>query len=376
MPDTLPTVWPAEPHTLAKHGILKSYLEAWAAILSKAGSSNAPELLFVDGFAGPGEYSTGEPGSPIIALNAVLEHTQTLPRPIRFRFIEKDTKRYQHLRARLARERERISTSRRVLVDDPINGDCQTEIRKLIAERELRCKVLGPALFFLDQFGYSKISMCLLREIMAHRQCEVFSYLNHQRLSPYLSDPTKTAVITDAFGDESWQQAVALEGDARQLCLIKAYRDAIRKNAGVRFVWSFAMFDSGAHLLHWLVFSTNNLSGLEHMKKAMWLADKAGAYRFSDRVDARQQTFFSTLDDEWLATELSKRLIGKVMNEDELKVFVLTQTPFYRYKGVVRLLKTTGRVSEVNGGQQWPIQFTGTTSSVPQACPKQQCLFD
>ena len=32
--DTLPTVWDAERHTLAKHGILKTYLEAWVAILS------------------------------------------------------------------------------------------------------------------------------------------------------------------------------------------------------------------------------------------------------------------------------------------------------------------------------------------------------
>ena len=27
-----------------------------------------PEILYIDGFAGPGEYEGGEPGSPIIAL--------------------------------------------------------------------------------------------------------------------------------------------------------------------------------------------------------------------------------------------------------------------------------------------------------------------
>jgi hypothetical protein len=32
--------------------------------------------VFVDGFAGPGRYSQGEEGSPIIALKAVIEQTR------------------------------------------------------------------------------------------------------------------------------------------------------------------------------------------------------------------------------------------------------------------------------------------------------------
>jgi hypothetical protein len=33
-----------------------------------------PRLLLVDGFAGPGRYATGEPGSPLIMLDALLSH--------------------------------------------------------------------------------------------------------------------------------------------------------------------------------------------------------------------------------------------------------------------------------------------------------------
>ena len=373
--DTLPTVWDAEPHTLAKHGIFRSYLEAWAAILSNA-SFAASELLLVDGFAGPGEYATGEPGSPVVALSAILDHSRTLPKPVRCVFIEKDVKRHQHLCARLARDHARTSASSRVIVDDPIRGDCEFEIRKLIAKRKADRKPLGPALFFLDQFGYSQISMSLLKEIMSNGQCEVFSYLNCQRLSPYIADSTKAAAITDAYGDESWRAAIALEGDARQQCLITTYMEAIRKNAWVEFVWSFAMFDTGAHLLHWLVFSTNSLSGLENMKKAMWAADKGGTYHFSDRVDPRQQVFFSTLDDEWLAAELSKQLMGEVLDEDQLKEFVLTRTPFYRYKAVMQLLRKTDRVSSVNQGQKWPIRFVKATQPVATVKPKALSLFD
>jgi len=34
------------------------------------------------------------------------------------------------------------------------------------------------------------------------------------------------------------------------------------------------------------------------MKKAMWRADRTGTYRFSDRVDASQQTFFTSMDND------------------------------------------------------------------------------
>jgi three-Cys-motif partner protein len=63
------TIWPLEPHTRAKHEILKRYLQAWMVILSQG---RFPEILYIDGFAGPGQYEGGEAGSPIIALDTAL----------------------------------------------------------------------------------------------------------------------------------------------------------------------------------------------------------------------------------------------------------------------------------------------------------------
>jgi hypothetical protein len=198
----------------------------------------------------------------------------------------------------------------------------------------------------------------LLKEIMRHRECEAFSYLNCQRMNHFLSDHTKWAGITDAYGDESWKPALNMSGDTRQEFLINAYKDAIRKNAGVKFVWSFAMFNQNAQLIHWLIFSTNHLRGLEEMKRAMWKADKAGEYRFSDRVGTSPQTtFFSMLKDDWLADELAHKLSGRSVSEDELKEFVLTQTPFYLYKKAVAMLRKSRRVAPVRTGRDWPIRF-------------------
>ena len=47
------TIWPLEPHTAAKHEILRRHLGAWFPIMC----SWNRRLVFVDGFAGPGQYA-------------------------------------------------------------------------------------------------------------------------------------------------------------------------------------------------------------------------------------------------------------------------------------------------------------------------------
>ena len=64
------TIWKLEPHTLGKHLVLRAYLDAWLPILGRG----RKRILFIDGFAGPGEYIDGEEGSPLIALNSLSEH--------------------------------------------------------------------------------------------------------------------------------------------------------------------------------------------------------------------------------------------------------------------------------------------------------------
>src|SRR5262245_30846928 len=99
MSDSLPTIWDAEPHTFAKHAILKRYLDAWLPILTRQSSTFAGkskrQILYIDGFAGPGKYLGGEAGSPVIALNAALEHTAKFPSPVRMVFVEQDSERHK-----------------------------------------------------------------------------------------------------------------------------------------------------------------------------------------------------------------------------------------------------------------------------------------
>ena len=70
MSKILDTVWDLEPHTAKKHEILRRYFQAWFPILAKFNA----RLLYIDAFAGPGEYSKGEDGSPLVILKAARDH--------------------------------------------------------------------------------------------------------------------------------------------------------------------------------------------------------------------------------------------------------------------------------------------------------------
>jgi three-Cys-motif partner protein len=92
------TTWPAEPHTFAKTAILKNYLIPYFYML---GSSFSDEILYVDGFAGPGVYENGK-GSPIEALVAaskvlVGSKEKMKTSGITAAFIEKSKKRFAAL---------------------------------------------------------------------------------------------------------------------------------------------------------------------------------------------------------------------------------------------------------------------------------------
>lgn len=87
------TLWPLDPHTLAKHAILRRYLDAWLPIMTKWNG----RVVFVDGFSGPGRYAGGEDGSPIIALRAALEHRAPISANLVYIFIENDPARKANL---------------------------------------------------------------------------------------------------------------------------------------------------------------------------------------------------------------------------------------------------------------------------------------
>lgn len=70
-------LWKLEPATAAKHRLYKRYLDAWWPIMLqpiRPSGYTRPRVTYVDAFAGPGCYEGGEDGSPIFAIDRLLNH--------------------------------------------------------------------------------------------------------------------------------------------------------------------------------------------------------------------------------------------------------------------------------------------------------------
>ena len=103
------TIWKIEPHTEAKHEILRRYLEAWLPIMSRYHA----RIVYLDGFAGPGVYLGGEYGSPVIAIETAVKHVlQANFKEIVFFFIERDKRRAEMLEKVLAERFPNLSNKR------------------------------------------------------------------------------------------------------------------------------------------------------------------------------------------------------------------------------------------------------------------------
>ncbi len=342
--------WEPDLHTLAKHQIVRGYLDAWVAIMSHFGSRkrSLERLLVVDGFAGPGLYDNGERGSPLLMMEAVRNHTHDLPLPVRLLFIEKDPEVHARLESNTRQAREEALASQRFDQIRVMKGECETIIRDGLARYDEQDEELGPAFFFLDQFGYSQVSMGLIGDIMRRRYCEAFTFLNWRDLNRWMRDESKADGITRAFGGDEWRKALGMPPGARAAFLLDYYTKALRGGGNARYVWHFAMHDSDDRLIYWLFFCTNSLIGLKEMKRAMLRVDQSGQFRFSDRDDPRQGYLFDGSNTESVADRLYSIVAGKTMTVSEVEEVVLTETAGVLHKGALKVLEGQGKLTPVD----------------------------
>lgn len=350
MSDPKETVYAACPHTRAKHRILGAYLERWLPILDrnaqKIGRSQQ-RLLYVDGFAGAGEYEGGIPGSPQVAIDVVENHSHKFACPIEVRFIEKRSDRADHLRQVIKDKKSKLVGGMSGLqIVEPVTGECEPEILRLIEECASKRQVLGPAFFFLDQFGYSSFSMDLIARILGHEVCETFSYLNWSLLHPFMSDPNKHAGISKAFGGDEWRDVLALHGAEKEDKFREVYLDALRARGGAKYAYPFAMRGPDHRVIYWLFFCTNNLRGLEEMKRAMWSVDRSGGFEFSDKFASERSSLFE-YGDAQLAADLVKDLAGKTLTVDQFYEHAIVNTPACSCLEAFGLMERTGQLRAV-----------------------------
>lgn len=342
------TVWDLEPHTAAKHELLEEYLKRWIPILASAHGA----IVYVDGFAGPGEYSKMEPGSPVVALTTAASHKLAPKGEMRFVFIERDRRRADHLKEVLARRfpSGSIPANWRWWV---LEARFEDQLNGLIKDRQSAGRPPAPIFAFVDPFGYTGFPMRLLRQFLEMPRCEVLVTLMTEPMARFLEDSTKHAALTETFGGDRWRRCLSLPASERGDGLLAAYVEELRAGAAERFTRTFEMRDKSGRPIYHLVFATNHPLGLKQMKEAMFAVDRRGTFRFSDKTDPRQ-TFLSDFDPtgasrraEELADQIHARFAGQSAPFEDVELFVYNETSGVYRAALLRSLEDRGLLVRV-----------------------------
>ena len=334
------TVWELDDHTLGKHLVLKSYMDAWLPIVL----NTYRRALFVDGFAGPGQYRNGEPGSPLIALDALAKHARhdVMTGQIEFAFIEERADRFAHLENVVAGRRSSLPSFCRVRT---FNDTYEFVFPQLLDVLETDSAV--PAFVMIDPFGVSGVFMDQVKTLMEYPSTEVYISFMYREINRFATQPEFTDHLNGLFGCEDWMQALEIEDPvARRESFHRTYERQLR-NAGAKYVVPLQLYDGRRHV-YTIFFATQNTQGCDKMKHAMWKAAPLGDFRFTGGLD-RQFTLGPGIVD---FDRLRDDLVGEFpMNEDvpveAVENFMRSDRTLFHtshYKKVLAEMERVGRL--------------------------------
>ena len=343
MPDE--TTWPIDEHTRAKHEILRRYLGAWFPILTIRGSNL--RVIFLDGFSGPGRYSGGEPGSPLIALETLINHThfsEMSNTEFIFLFVENERDRFENLQQELERFwSQRVGGKPRNVGVFTYNKEFTEMAQHILAHTQGR---LAPTFAFIDPFGWSGVSMNTIRDLLSSRKCEVLFNFMYDSVNRFVADerPGISQSFNQLFGTETTEHvtAAALSGEKRKRFLVDLYKKQLHTVGGFTFVRSFELMNPGRRRTqYFLMFGTRHPRGLQAMKDAMWALDPVSGVRFQGFAGDQLVLFEPEPNTAALRTAILDRFGHQSVSIETIEQFVVQETDYLttHYRQVLKKLE-------------------------------------
>lgn len=317
------TLWDMDDQTLGKHLVLKEYLNGWFPILGRWNR----RIVFIDGFAGPGQYRGGEPGSPTIALDCIEQHKcsgnlgQTEVVCI---FIEESDDRADYLRSLLDR-RDKVDG----IVTSVLNGtfdDHMTQMLDYINEQNLR---FAPAFVMIDPFGVKGSSMGLIERILANEKSECFISFMYEPIRRFHTQPEFESHLTELFGTEDWKRCLTMEESReKKRFLHELFRNSL-KARGAKYVVHFELWRGRRHV-YTLYFATNHEKGCNLMKQAIWKVAPDGSFEFRGHNRLQGVLFGPEVDTTPLRLQLRERFGNIPTPIEAIEQFLMTdETVFH-----------------------------------------------
>ncbi len=350
--DSTPSKWVMPPHTRAKHQILASYLDGWFPVLG----STFGRIVFLDGFAGRGVYADGSPGSPIIAMNRLLQHkafARLRDREFVFLFVEHDADNTASLRQEI---------DKFIAANQPWPENVKWEILQdtfeavaedIITNLKARQAQMAPLFAFIDPFGFQGLPMTKLAELAAWPRAELCINFAANNVNRFLLTDSVQQHIEDLFGCPREEVVEGYTGDGVRLPhLREIYTRQLRTVANMDYVQSFEMRNAAGNVSYYLYHTTRSPKGVELMKDAMWKVDPGGGFGFSDRLAGYDVLFTPEADLQPLHAHLAG-LFGNAgqVTVEAVKDEIALHTP-YRPPHATAVLRQMERAGSLTAARR------------------------
>ncbi len=315
------TLWQRDAQTEGKHLVLRNYLDGWFPILSRWNG----RLLFVDGFAGPGEYLHGERGSPLVALDCVRRHRREgrlQGVEVVCLFIESDHTRARHLRGLLEREPAIPNTEARVL-----QGNFDESMTEILDHIDDQNAALAPAFVMIDPFGPKGSPMNLIGRVLENNKSECLISFMYEPIRRFHRQPEYGPALDALFGTADWRQSWTIDQETERKPFLHDLFATQLKRHGARYVIPLELWKGNRHV-YTLYFATGSPKGCDLMKKSIWKVDPSGGLSFRGYA-LGQTTLFGT-DTEPLAEQLKERFGNAWVPIEKIDDFVTSdETPYH-----------------------------------------------
>jgi three-Cys-motif partner protein len=297
--------------TQVKHSILAAYLPAYFHILKQSNSN----LVYIDGFAGPGAYvqaETGESfdGSPILALRLVAS-TEDFSKQVSTIFIESDDVLFNQLKDRVESFYKEHPNIRKPIYRLGVFSYTLTEILGKLGGK------LAPTFLFVDPCGVSGASFNTIRAVMENDKCEAFIFFNIDGVRRILGLPALSQVVVDLMGSEDRAMAVyekiRANGNVgeREEIILSEYCNALREEMGAKYIIPFRVeHEDKKKTSHYLIHATKHPLGFSIMKDVMWARGHAEDSLGGLELRQRGRTNFVPMFDKH--ADLKEEILGSL----------------------------------------------------------------
>ncbi len=277
-------------HSLAKHRVLRGYLERYISVLTANPRLDQFRLTLVDGFAGGGIYLDARSkeersGSPLIMLEAMDQAAEAAKasrlKPfhldVQYIFVEKDAETIDYLRSVISKSKHAPLLADRIQL---LQGEFTAKVPEITAFVKQRGRA-ERAIFVLDQFGYIDVPLPTIRNILATvDKAEVFMTFAVDFLIDYLSENEATQQTLAKIGITLPSKTIGTAKESRdwRRSIQLALHEQIRSQTAAKFYTPFFIRSEDSHRDFWLVHLSGHFRARDVMVGLHWKENRSFAH--------------------------------------------------------------------------------------------------